>query len=121
MLGLTAPVSFFFDATKQAALDFLSSGFQPRTRWLYVRQWRRSLRISRLADAWNDLGSAHRDYAIAHYFVGGRSRERDEADAVSKTQAGYLLSHLKYKHPEVQFFFARKVSAMRRGPSPKIW
>ncbi len=75
------------------------------------------------ADLWWDTAEqSRRDFTVADYLVSGYE-EKDPAKAVSRTQAGYPLSHLRYSDPLGVYRLSRRVAAIWicRAPPSAAW
>ena len=72
-------------------ISFLYSGLQPKTRLLYRREFQRFERAIGGPDVWASARADSRDYLVSQYLVRGFGEGAGTDDAVSRTQAGYLI------------------------------
>ena len=113
--------NWYFGRPTEEVFNFLASGVQPRTRVLYQQEWDRFLERTHLThQRWDRLDERQRDSLLAHYMVSHRS---DQAQRLSKTEGGYLISHLRMSEPFDVYRLARRVMATwaMREPPKAAW
>lgn len=121
--GAGQELEFFYDEVAPEVLRFLLSGVTARTKALYEKEFTRFQ--ERTKNVWWDLGAQERDRLVAHYLVKGYYAEKDdEADRhVSKTEAGYLLSMMRFRDPMLKYDLSHRVAATwrKRDPGHAAW
>jgi integrase len=113
---LGAPTNWYFEEASQEVIDFLLAGLQPRTRALYRREYDRFITTTEVADEWRRMSHDQRDALVAQYLVRGYAHTGSER--VSRTQAGYLVSFLRYHDAQNRYGLSHRVCGVWRARVP---
>lgn len=123
--SLGGATDWYWESPSEEVIGFLLGHLRPRTRLLYDREWWEFLRITGLRPRWERCSPEVRDACVAHYLVKGYNRKDDEDsnDRLSKTEAGYLVSVLRYRDAGRPYPLTHRVAALwrHREPPASAW
>ena len=116
-------VDWYFDEPGPKVVAFLLSGLQPRTRVLYRREWERFATAIGGEEIWRDRTPEGKDFLISQYLVRGYSAEPGTPEHVSRTQAGYLVSFLRYHDASNKYHLSHRICGVwsARSPPASAW
>lgn len=108
---------WYFESPSNGVINLLLGGLKSRTRVLYKREFDRFLKATVGEQRWSSLSHEPRDYMISHYLVKGYHAS-DPEDKISRTQAGYLVTNLRYIDPLSSYALSHRVCGVWRSRDP---
>ena len=111
---------WYFNEPGSEVLSFSLEGLQPRTRFLYRREFERLRAVIPAEPPWPELAADTPDYLVSQYLVRGYNAEEGSGRKVTRTQAGYLVSHLRYADACNRYPIAHRACGIWRHRSPPV-
>lgn len=114
-------LSWYFEAPPAEVVSFLLAGIKPRTQYLYRREYGKFLAATEMDDEeFQLLPPVSQDNRIALYLVRQFNLRQAGEEALGRTEAGYLVSHMRYVIPYSSLPLSHRVCGVWTSRSPPV-